>query len=95
MTMDDANWTAFLDTLAPGQRRRYQAIMARVSYILNQDRIITIEDVQHLEDNDANQQRQMRAEETRQDDADARMDRDEEEIEAITDRLSQLEHPHV
>lgn len=83
MTMDDANWTRFLDTLTPGMRRRYQALMARVSYIINSDRVITMEDVMHLEDNDANQQRQIRADEVRQDDADARMDRDEERLDRL------------
>lgn len=82
-TMDDANWTRFLDTLTPGMRRFAQMIMARISYILDRDRIITIEDVQGLEDRAANQQRQMKADELRQDDADARMDRDEERLDRL------------
>jgi ABC-type Zn2+ transport system substrate-binding protein/surface adhesin len=94
MTMDDAGWTAFLDSLPPWQRRFAQAIMARVSFVLNADRIITIEDVQGLEDRAMNQQRQMRAEETRQDDADARMDRDEEDVHKLEARVTELEHPH-
>jgi hypothetical protein len=92
--MDDANWTRNLDALSPWQRRFAQLIMARVGYILNRDRIITIEDVQGLEDRAANQQRQIKADEVRQDDADARMDADEEEIHRIEDRLTELEHPH-
>ena len=91
MTMDDHAWTAFLDTLTPGMRQRYQALMARVNYILSRDRIITIEDVQGLEDKAMNQQRQIKADETRQDDADARMDADERQIEAIGHRLDELE----
>jgi len=92
--MNDADWTRNLDALSPWQRRFAQLIMARVGYILNQDRIITIEDVQGLEDRQENQQRQMRAEETRQDDADARMDAIELADEQRDDRLDELEHPH-
>lgn len=92
--MDDAAYTAFLDSLPPWQRRLMQAVMARVGYILNRDRIITIEDVQGLEDRAANQQRQIKADEVRQDDTDARMDRDESDIHDLSDRLTELEHPH-
>lgn len=103
MTMDDAAWMRALDGLPPEQRRLAQVIMARVGYILNNDRILTIEDVQGLEDKAMNQQRQIRADEVRQDDADARMDRDEEQarqqadatqehFHEVEDRLTELEH---
>lgn len=92
MTMDDAAWMRILDGLPPEQRRLAQVIMARVGYILNNDRILTIEDVQGLEDKAMNQQRQIRADEVRQDDADARLDEDERQIHAIEDRLTELEH---
>jgi hypothetical protein len=92
MTMDDAAWTRLLDSLTPERRRLAQAIMARISYVLDRDRIITIEDMQGLEDRAANQQRQIKADETRQDDADARMDADEEEMHHISDRVADLEH---
>lgn len=94
MTMDDAAWMHLLDTLTPERRRLAQAIMARISYILDRDRIITIEDMQGLEDKAANQQRQIKADEVRQDDADARMDADEEEMHKLEDRVTELEHPH-
>jgi len=91
MTMDDAAWTRLLDSLTPERRRLAQAIMARVSYVINRDRIITIEDMQGLEDRAANQQRQIRADEVRQDDADARMDRDESDMHKLEDRVTELE----
>jgi len=94
MTMDDAAWTRLLDSLTPERRRLAQAIMARISYVLDRDRVITMDDVQRLGDRQENQQRQLKADEVHQERTDARMDADEAEIEAIADRLFQLEHPH-
>lgn len=105
MTMDDHAWTAFLDTLTERERYVVQGMMARTGYVLNTDRILEIEDFQHLEDKAMNQQRQIKADEVRQDDADARMDRDEEQarqqadatqehFHEVEDRLTDLEHPH-
>lgn len=81
--MDDARWLAFLDTLTPGQRHLVQGVMARVQTILNNDRVLEIEDVQGLEDKAMNQQRQIRADELRQDDTDARLDADEERLDRL------------
>ncbi len=91
--MNDAAWMVYLGSLTPRERYVIQGAMARMARMLNSDRILEIEDFQHLEDSAMNQQRQITADELRQDDADARMDRDETDIHALADRLTELEHP--
>ncbi len=89
--VSSTEYIAFLDALTPRERFVVQGILAQISHLLNNDRVITIEDVQGLEDRASNQQRQIKADELRQDDADARMDADEAHDERQDDRLDKLE----
>lgn len=92
--MNDMAWMAYLDTLPTDLRDLAQNLMDRTQTVINEGRILEIEDVQGLEDRAMNQQRQITADELRQDDMDARMDADEAHAERTDDRLDELEHPH-